>query len=197
MEVTVPHGLFIQACYWSNEFLFWEARPLCLRVSLVEQAVISFGFPLLLWGRACHPWWNAVARKSLCRHWVEARSDVFGAARWMLSPQWHKWSWLHEVMDLLQMRTEAQISHSLLCVQKGSKGKSGFKGVCSPLILGRGRGYFLSILVKGGMTPLFQLKERECSSWSWFLCCIGVHTQAQSHAWTQQTADVLMCSRQV
>lgn len=45
MEVTVPHGLFSQSSYRSNEFVFWEARPLCLRVSLVEQAVISFGFP--------------------------------------------------------------------------------------------------------------------------------------------------------
>lgn len=152
MEVTVPHGLFIQSWYWSNEFLFREARPLCLRVSLVEQAVISFGFPLLLWGRACHPWWNVVARKSSCRHWVEAGSDVFRAACWMLCSQWHKWSWLHEALFATD-ETEAQICS--VCRQ-AAKGNQALQGVHSPLISWkRGRGYFLCIKWKGGGDPFF------------------------------------------
>lgn len=114
MEVTVPHGLFSQSCYRSNEFLFREARPLCLRVSLVEQAVISFGFPLLLWGRACHPWWNAVARKSSCRQWVEVGSDVFRAVCWVLCPQWHKWSWLHEALFAADEDRGSDLTHPVL-----------------------------------------------------------------------------------
>lgn len=122
-EVTVPHGLFIQSCYWSNEFLFWEVRPLCLRVSLVEQAVIS----LLLWGRAWYPWWNAVARKN----WVETGSDVSRAECSVLSGING-----HGSMKpcLLQMRTEAQICS--VCRQ-AAKGNQALQGVCSPLILER------------------------------------------------------------
>lgn len=153
MEVTVPHGLFIQSCYWSNEFLFWEARPLCLRASLVEQAVISFGFPLLLWGRACHSWWNAVARKSSCRHWMEAGSDVFRAACWMLCPQWHKWSWLHEAPVCCRWGQGPRSNTASLCADRQQRE---IRLYSSPLILKREAEYIFSVCrLKGGWDPCF------------------------------------------
>lgn len=142
MEVTVPHGLFIQSCYWSNEFLFGEAGPPCLRVSLVEQAVISFGFP------------SSFGAEPAIRGGMQLPERARAGTGWRLAqmfselcPQWHKWSWLHEILFATD-EDRAHIQHA------GSKGKSGFTGSTFSFNPGkRERRYFLCIQVKGGMRP--------------------------------------------
>lgn len=133
MEVAVPHGLFIQSCYWRNEFLFGEARPLCLRVSLVEQAVISFGFP------------SSFGAEPAIRGGMQLPERAPAGTGWRLAQMFSELYAEYSVLSginghgsmkpcLPQMRTELRSNTACSCVQTGSKGKSALQGVRSPSI---------------------------------------------------------------
>lgn len=144
MEVTVPHGLFIQSCYWSNEFLFGEAGPLCLRVSLVEQAVISFGFP------------SSFGAEPAIRGGMQLPERARAGTGWRLAQMFSELYAECSVLSginghgsmkscLPQMRTEP-ISNT-----QAAKGNQALQGVRSPSILEREREDIFSVFrLKGG-----------------------------------------------